>query len=63
METEIEIINETIFSDVSYYTIRAALEKVHQQNPNSVGLANAAFELALKELLHKEHCEVKEVGG
>ena len=62
METEIEITDEAIFHDVSN-VIRTALEKVHQQNPDSVNLTESAFELALKELLQKEQYEEKEVVG
>lgn len=60
MESEIEITDEAIFHDVSQ-TIREALERIHQQNPQSVNIAKTAFEIALKELLQKNPQEEKEI--
>lgn len=60
MESEIEITDEAIFHDVSQ-TIREALERIHQQNPQSVNIAKTAFEIALKELLQKDQQEEEEI--
>ncbi len=42
--------DEGIFSDTSTI-IRAAMEKTHQNNPSPKGIAKAAFEIALKQLV------------
>ena len=42
--------DEGIFSDTSTI-IRTAMEKTHQINPSSTGIAKAAFEIALKQLV------------
>ncbi|WPP53564.1 Glu/Leu/Phe/Val dehydrogenase dimerization domain-containing protein [Catalinimonas niigatensis] len=62
MESEIEITDEAIFHDVSQ-TIREALERIHQQNPQSVNIAKTAFEIALKELLQKDQQTEKVMMG
>jgi glutamate dehydrogenase/leucine dehydrogenase len=50
MESEISMDDESIFSDISR-TIRNALEKTHRVNPSKHGIAQASFEIALKQLL------------
>ena len=45
-----EITDEDIFVDTSEI-IRIALEKTHQKNPQKTGIAKAAFEIALKQLV------------
>ncbi|MFY0605679.1 MAG: amino acid dehydrogenase [Cyclobacteriaceae bacterium] len=44
------ITDDQIFSDISQ-TIYNALEKVHNENPSKLGLANTAFDIALRELI------------
>jgi glutamate dehydrogenase/leucine dehydrogenase len=50
MESEVSMDDESIFSDISR-TIRNALEKTHRVNPSKHGIAQASFEIALKQLL------------
>ncbi len=45
-----ELTDEGIFSDTSE-TIYRALENTHKINPNKTGIAKAAFEIALKQLI------------
>jgi glutamate dehydrogenase/leucine dehydrogenase len=45
-----ELSHEGIFSDTSN-TIRQALERTHHANPMHTGIAKAAFEIALKQLV------------
>ena len=47
---EVELSDDGIFSDTSN-TIRKALERVHERNPNKTGITRSAFEIALKKLL------------
>jgi uncharacterized membrane protein len=42
--------DDAIFSDVSK-TIREALKKTHAQHPEKTGIAQAAFSIALKQLV------------
>ncbi|MDN4165820.1 Glu/Leu/Phe/Val dehydrogenase dimerization domain-containing protein [Cytophagales bacterium LB-30] len=50
MSGEIEVTDEAIFADTSA-TIRKALEGVRAINPEKTSLANAAFEIALNQLV------------
>lgn len=50
MGDHVQVKDEAIFSDVSK-TIRAALEKTHAQHPEKTGIAQAAFAIALKQLV------------
>ncbi|MCS6821965.1 MAG: amino acid dehydrogenase [Microscillaceae bacterium] len=50
MSEDARLTDSAIFSDISQ-TIRTALEKVHQRNPQKQHIAQTAFEIALKELL------------
>jgi len=50
METGAEITDQAIFADTSRI-IGAALERTHQQHPAPTGVAQHAFELALRELV------------
>ncbi|QCR24089.1 Glu/Leu/Phe/Val dehydrogenase dimerization domain-containing protein [Pontibacter sp. SGAir0037] len=50
MESEVEITDEAIFSDVSN-TIRQALEKTHTQHGQKTEIAKTSFEIALSQLL------------
>lgn len=50
MSDEAEVTDEAIFQDVSH-TIGEALKAVHETHPDTTGLAAAAFEIALQELL------------
>ncbi len=50
MSSEVEITDEAIFHDTSSI-IGEALERVHEINTGRQGLAQAAFEVALKELV------------
>lgn len=46
-----ELTDEGIFNDTSI-TIKKALEEAHIKNSNKTGIAKAAFEIALKQLVH-----------
>lgn len=46
-----QITDEGIFTDTSE-TIKKALIQTHTNNPNKTGIAKAAFEIALKQLVH-----------
>jgi glutamate dehydrogenase/leucine dehydrogenase len=46
-----ELTDEGVFSDTSI-TIKNALEEAYSKNPNKTGIAKAAFEIALKQLVH-----------
>lgn len=51
MSTDLnEMTDEGIFNDTSD-VIKKALEKAHAKNPQKTGIAKAAFEIALKELI------------
>ena len=50
MSNEVEVTDEAIFTDTSDI-IRHALEQVHEINSERKGLAQSAFEIALKELV------------
>ncbi|WP_017730309.1 Glu/Leu/Phe/Val dehydrogenase dimerization domain-containing protein [Nafulsella turpanensis] len=50
MSDEVEVTDEAIFTDTSDI-IRQALEQVHEINSDRRGLAQSAFEIALKELV------------
>ena len=50
MSNEVEVTDEAIFTDTSDI-IRQALEQVHEINSERKGLAQSAFEIALKELV------------
>lgn len=50
MENEVGMDDEAIFQDISK-TIRKALEKAHKANPGKEGIAQASFEIALKQLV------------
>ena len=50
MGDHVQVKDDAIFSDVSK-TIRAALEKTHAQHPEKTGIAQAAFSIALKQLV------------
>ncbi|WP_162053982.1 Glu/Leu/Phe/Val dehydrogenase dimerization domain-containing protein [Pontibacter pamirensis] len=50
MESEVEITDEAIFTDISA-TIRAALEKAHEKNAQKTAIAKTSFEIALSQLL------------
>jgi glutamate dehydrogenase/leucine dehydrogenase len=50
MESEVEITDEAIFTDVSA-VIRAALEKAHEKHPQKTEIAKTCFEIALSQLL------------
>ncbi|WP_345234523.1 Glu/Leu/Phe/Val dehydrogenase dimerization domain-containing protein [Hymenobacter saemangeumensis] len=50
METGAEITDQAIFADTSRI-IGAALERTHRQHPSLTGVAQHAFELALRELV------------
>ncbi len=50
MESDVEITDEAIFSDVSN-TIRQALEKAHTQRVLKTEIAKTSFEIALSQLL------------
>lgn len=45
-----KITDDQIFKDISY-TIERALKKVHEKNPGKTGLASAAFEISLSQLI------------
>lgn len=50
MESEVSMEDESIFNDISS-TIRKALQKTHSVNPKKSGIAQASFEIALKQLV------------
>lgn len=50
MEPNIEISDETLFTDVSN-TIHDALKKIHDRSPEKTLLSSRAYEIALKELI------------
>ncbi|MBI3218245.1 MAG: amino acid dehydrogenase [Bacteroidetes bacterium] len=50
MESEVAMDDASIFNDISK-TIRAALEKTRKSNPAKTKIAQASFEIALKELV------------
>jgi glutamate dehydrogenase/leucine dehydrogenase len=50
MESEVEITDEAIFSDISN-TIHQALERTHSQNVHKTEIAKKSFEIALSQLL------------
>jgi glutamate dehydrogenase/leucine dehydrogenase len=50
MESEVSMEDEAIFNDISK-TIRRALEKTKVVNPAKTGIAQASFEIALKQLV------------
>ncbi len=50
MNQDIELSDEAIFSDTSR-TIKIALTKTHERNPNPLNLSETAFEIALEQLL------------
>jgi glutamate dehydrogenase/leucine dehydrogenase len=50
MENEVKMDDESIFNDISQ-TIRSALVKSHAMNQKKTGIAQASFEIALKQLV------------
>jgi uncharacterized membrane protein len=50
MGDHVQVKDDAIFEDVSKI-IRAALEKTHAQHPEKTGIAQAAFAIALKQLV------------
>ena len=50
MESEVGMDDASIFNDISQ-TIRNAMVKAHDLNPQKTGIAQASFEIALKELV------------
>jgi len=52
MESEAAMEDAPIFNDISA-TIRIALEKTKKVNPAKTNLAQASFEIALKQLVEK----------
>jgi len=50
MENEVRMDDAGIFNDISQ-TIRSALVKAHAVNQNKTGIAQASFEIALKQLV------------
>lgn len=50
MENEVRMDDASLFHDISQ-TIRSALEKTKRVNPAKTGIAQASFEIALKQLL------------
>jgi glutamate dehydrogenase/leucine dehydrogenase len=50
MEREVPMDDQSIFDDISQ-TIRKALEKTKAVNPGKTGIAQASFEIALKQLV------------
>lgn len=50
MENEVKMDDASIFNDISQ-TIRSALVKSHAINQNKTGIAQASFEIALKQLV------------
>ncbi|MEO7991984.1 MAG: Glu/Leu/Phe/Val dehydrogenase dimerization domain-containing protein [Chryseolinea sp.] len=52
MESEVGMDDASIFNDISQ-TIRNAMVKTHDSNPQKTGIAQASFEIALKELVRE----------
>ncbi len=52
MESEVGMDDASIFNDISQ-TIRNAMVKTHEANPHKTGIAQASFEIALKELVRE----------
>lgn len=50
MEKEVSMEDEIVFNDISQ-TIEMALQKTNKANPRRTGIAQASFELALKQLV------------
>jgi len=50
MENEVKMDDTSIFNDISQ-TIRSALVKAHAVNQKKTGIAQASFEIALKQLV------------
>jgi hypothetical protein len=50
MEKKVEMTDEAIFNDTSE-TIKRALQKTFELNPNKFNLSATAFEIALKQLV------------
>jgi glutamate dehydrogenase/leucine dehydrogenase len=50
MENEVKMDDASIFNDISQ-TIRSALVKSHAVNQKKTGIAQASFEIALKQLI------------
>jgi glutamate dehydrogenase/leucine dehydrogenase len=50
MEKKVQMTDEAIFNDTSN-TIKKALEKTHDLNPNKINISATAFEIALKQLV------------
>ncbi len=50
MESEVNMDDASVFNDITE-TIRKALVKSHSANPKKTGLAQASFEIALRELI------------
>jgi glutamate dehydrogenase/leucine dehydrogenase len=50
MENEVKMDDTSIFNDISQ-TIRSAMVKTHAVNPQKTGIAQASFEIALKQLI------------
>jgi len=50
MERKVEMTDEAIFNDTSE-TIKTALEKTFEKNPNKTKLSETAFEIALEQLI------------
>ncbi|GHA63860.1 Glu/Leu/Phe/Val dehydrogenase dimerization domain-containing protein [Pontibacter akesuensis] len=50
MESEVEITDEALFTDISNI-IRLALEKSYERNPQKTEIAKTSFEIALSQLL------------
>ncbi|HCM74769.1 MAG TPA: amino acid dehydrogenase [Cytophagales bacterium] len=50
MESEVNMLDEDIFNDISTI-IRSALEKTKKVNPQTTGIAQASFEIALNQLV------------
>jgi glutamate dehydrogenase/leucine dehydrogenase len=50
MENEVKMDDASIFNDISQ-TIRSALVKTHAMNQKKTGIAQASFEIALKQLI------------
>jgi len=50
MESEVSMDDESIFTDISN-TIKHALEKTHHVHPLKTGIAQASFEIALRQLV------------
>jgi hypothetical protein len=50
MENEVKMDDASIFNDISQ-TIRSALIKSHAINQQKTGIAQASFEIALKQLV------------